>query len=205
VVWAVDAPELVSRTRLASKRRKLGRSPAEHLATTCKRPANIFRYFCIRLSSRAFRILRVDPWSAYRNRSQSSPSVREGSSAPRRMPPPVARRRTQLFLKESVILFGFLNGVFFSLGVNPGQTLFAVAAEILDTLTGGNGGVRLALTLAPLALLGFALYLIHKRAGWLGFVAVGAAFLSGLWLLSEPMTAFILILTAVGIGLVATR
>jgi len=116
-----------------------------------------------------------------------------------------ARRRAKLFLRESVILFGFLNGLFVSLGVNPGATIFAVLGNMLESLIGGNGAVRLALTLAPLALLGIALYLIHKRAGWLGFVAVGLAFLSGLWLLPDPVTGSILLAAAVALGYFAAR
>lgn len=117
----------------------------------------------------------------------------------------MARRRQQAFLRESVVLFGFLNGLFLAIGVNPGRTLLAVLIEISDSLTGGNGAVRLVLTLLPLALLIFALYLIHKRAGWLGFVAVGLAFLSGLWLLAEPATGSVLLLAALGLGYVAAR
>lgn len=117
----------------------------------------------------------------------------------------MAKKRTKLFLRESVILFGFLNGLFVSLGVNPGATIFAVIGEILDSLTGGNGIVRLALTVAPLALLALALYLIHKRAGWLGFVAVGLAFLAGLWLLPEPVTGLLLLAAAVALGYFASR
>lgn len=118
---------------------------------------------------------------------------------------PLVGRRRQVFLKESVVLFGFLNGLFLSVGVNPGATLLAVLASILDSLTGGNGLVRLALTLLPLLLLGVMLRLVHKRAGWLGFVAVGLAFLAGLWLLSAPTTAFAVLLGAVALGIVATR
>lgn len=117
----------------------------------------------------------------------------------------VGRRRTQTFLKESVILFGFLNGLFLGIGVNPAATLLGVIEEILVSLTGGNGIVLLALTLLPLALLGLALYLIWKRGGWLGFVAVALAFVSGLWLLAAPTTAFFLLLGAVALGFVATR
>ncbi|HUR69923.1 MAG TPA: hypothetical protein VM370_11815 [Candidatus Thermoplasmatota archaeon] len=117
----------------------------------------------------------------------------------------MVRRRTTLFLRESVILFGFLNGLFLALGVDPGGTLLSVLGEILDSLTGGNGWVRLVLTVLPLALLAFALYTIHKRAGWLGFVPVGLAFLSGLWLLAQPVTAFALLAAALGIGYLASR
>lgn len=114
-------------------------------------------------------------------------------------------RRTTTFLKEFVVLFGFLNGLFLSLGVSPGATLLDVVAGILDSLTGGNGTVRLALTLLPLALLAAVLSLIGRRAGWLGFVAVGLAFVAGLWLLAAPTPAFFLLLAALALGYVAAR
>lgn len=115
------------------------------------------------------------------------------------------RRRTRLFLRESVILFGFLNGLFLSLGVNPARTILGVVQEMTDSLTGGNGALRLALTILPLALLLLMLVLIHRRAGWLGFLAVGLAFLAGLWLLAAPTIALVVLLAALGLGIVATR
>lgn len=117
----------------------------------------------------------------------------------------MGRRRARLFLRESVILFGFLNGLFLSLGVNPAATVLGVLAGTLESLVGQNGWLRLALTLAPLALLAFALYLIHKRAGWLGFVAVGIAFLAGLWLIPDPVTGTLLLVGALGVGWLASR
>lgn len=117
----------------------------------------------------------------------------------------MGRRRANAFLRESVILFGFLNGLFVSLGVNPGATIFAVLGNVIESMAGANGTVRLALTWAPLVLLLGALYLIHKRAGWLGFVAVGLAFLAGLWLLPEPVTGVLLLVGALGLGYVASR
>lgn len=117
----------------------------------------------------------------------------------------MGKKRAKLFLRESVILFGFLNGLFLGLGVNPGATILAVVAEILESLTGGNGAVRLALTLLPLALVAFALYSIHKRAGWLGFVAVGIAFLAGLWILPDPLVGTLTLLAALVLGYAIAR
>lgn len=117
----------------------------------------------------------------------------------------MGRRRTQVFLKESVVLFGFLNGLFVGIGVNPAATVLGVVEETLTSLTGGNGLVLLALTLLPLVLVGLALYLIWKRGGWLGFVAVAFAFVSGLWLLVAPAAATAMLLAAFLLGYVATR
>lgn len=109
-----------------------------------------------------------------------------------------------MFLKESVILFGFLNGLFLALGVNPGAELLEVLRGIVERLASGQA-VTLFFTLLPLALVALMLYLIYKRGGWLGFVAVGVAFVAGLWLLSAPAASFFLLLAALGLGIVATR
>lgn len=117
----------------------------------------------------------------------------------------VGRRRTQVFLKESVVLFGFLNGLFVGIGVNPAATILGVVEESLVSLAGGNGYVQLALTLLPLILLAFALYMIWRRGGWLGFVAVACAFLAGLWLLAAPVTATVMLAASFLLGYIATR
>lgn len=117
----------------------------------------------------------------------------------------MGKRRTQVFLKESVILFGFLNGLFLALGVNPGAALLEVLRGVLENLIGESGWVALAFTLLPIVLLGVALYFIWKRGGWLGFVAVGCAFIAGLWLLAEPAWGAAMLAGAVVLGVVATR
>lgn len=117
----------------------------------------------------------------------------------------VGKRRTQVFLKESVILFGFLNGLFLALGVSPGAALLDVLRSLVENLLGESGWITLAFTLLPLVLVGLALYFIHKRGGWLGFLAVGCAFVAGLWLLAEPAWGAAMLVGAVVLGVVATR
>lgn len=113
-------------------------------------------------------------------------------------------RRTGVFLKEGVILFGFLNGLWLAIGVNPGAELFEVFEGIILGLTSA-GPVVFALTILPLALAALMFVLIFKRGGWLGLVAVAVAFVSGLWLLANPSVAFFMLLGALGLGFVATR
>ena len=117
----------------------------------------------------------------------------------------MGKRRTQLFLKESVVFFGFLNGLFLALGVSPGAALLDVLRAIVENLVGESGWIALLFTLLPVALLGLALYFIHKRGGWLGFVAVGCAFIAGLWVLAEPGVGAAMLAAAVVLGVVATR
>lgn len=114
-------------------------------------------------------------------------------------------RRRRTFLKESVILFGFLNGLFLALGVNPGATLLEVARSVAENLVGSSGALALAFTLLPLLLVGAALYFIYRRGGWLGFVAVALAFFAGLALLASPVLGAALLVGALLLGIVATR
>lgn len=114
-------------------------------------------------------------------------------------------RRTQVFLKESVIFFGFLNGLFLALGVNPGAALLDVLRSVTENLIGESGWVALVFTLLPIVLVVAALYFIYKRGGWLGFLAVALAFVAGLWLLAEPAWGAAMLAGAVLLGVVATR
>lgn len=117
----------------------------------------------------------------------------------------MGRRRTQVFLKEGVVFFGFLNGLFLAVGVNPGATLLDVARGVLENLVGESGLLVLVFTLLPLALVALALWFIYKRGGWLGIVAVGLAFVAGLSLLASPTRGAALLVGAILLGVVATR
>lgn len=112
-------------------------------------------------------------------------------------------RRTGVFLKEFVILFGFLNGLWLALGINPGAELLEVLRGIVESLLAGVP-VRFIFTLLPLVFLGAILWLIHKRGGWLGFLAVGLGFVAGLQILAAPRVSFFLLLAAMALGYVAT-
>lgn len=116
----------------------------------------------------------------------------------------MGRRRARAFVKEAVVLFGFLNGLWLAIGVNPARTLLQVLEGIVARLTGG-APVAFVFTLLPIVLVAAMLVLIHKRAGWLGFAAVGLAFVAGLWLLVAPTLAFFLLLGGLGVGYLATR
>lgn len=115
------------------------------------------------------------------------------------------KRRTRIFLRESVILFGFLNGLWLAIGVNPGAALLEVAKGAADNLLGAGGPLDFIFTFLPLALGIVALVLIYRRAGWLGFLAVGLAFLAGAWILAETKLALVLMAGAVALGILATR
>lgn len=113
-------------------------------------------------------------------------------------------RRTGVFLKEFVVLFGFLNGVWFAVGVNPGAELLEVLLGMGEGLVSGSL-LEFAATFVPLVLLGVMLFLIHRKGGWLGFAAVGLAFLAGLQVTSAPRVMAVLLLAALALGYWAAR
>ena len=113
-------------------------------------------------------------------------------------------KRTGRFLKEFVILFGFLNGVWLAVGVNPGAELLDVVRGTVEGLVSGSWAEFL-FTFIPIALLVVTLWLIFRQGGWVGFLAVGAAFLAGLQVTSAPRVMFVLLLIALGLGWIATR
>lgn len=115
------------------------------------------------------------------------------------------RRRTSVFLKEFVVLFGFLNGVWAAVGVNPGATLLETLENFVVALIGASGPLLFAFALLPAVLMIVTLYLILRKGGWLGLVAVLVAFFGGIQVVSNPQAAFVLLLVALGLGYLATR
>jgi len=114
-------------------------------------------------------------------------------------------KRTGVFLKEFVVLVGFLNGVWLAVGVNPGAELLEVLQQTVESLVGQNGALEFVFAALPILIVVAALVAIFRRGGWLGFVAVVLAFLAGLFVVSEPRWAFGLLLGAFALGYWATR
>lgn len=108
-----------------------------------------------------------------------------------------------LFLKEAVIGFGFLSGIWTHLGFDPETFVREILESLLVNADPGHAvWIKLLFRYVPLALTLLALILIYRRAGFWGYVATGIAYLAGLWftLLSIP-----LLLVALLIGYFAAR
>lgn len=114
-------------------------------------------------------------------------------------------RRTSAFLREFVVLFGFLNGVWLAVGVNPGAKLLEVLAGILLNLTGREGTLQLVLTLLPVILTVVTLFLILRKGGFVGLLAVIVALVGGMQILADPTVSLVLLLAAMGLGYFATK
>lgn len=115
----------------------------------------------------------------------------------------MAASHKKLFLKEAVVGFGFLSGVWAHLGFDPGTFVQEILEKILVIADPTHAPlISLVFRYAPLVLTVVAVILIYRRAGWWGYVATGLAYVAGLWftLLSIP-----LLLAAIAIGYLAAR
>ena len=113
------------------------------------------------------------------------------------------RRRQAAFLRESVVLTGFLSGVWIALSFNPSAILLSEFAAIAESVV-HDPRLPLLFAILPLALLALTLYLIYKRGRWIGLVAVLIAFEGGARVVAAPATALGLLVVALIVGYLAT-
>lgn len=93
------------------------------------------------------------------------------------------RNTKKLFLKQTIIGFGFLSGLWIHFGFDPGTfvadklqaLLIAVEPQYETTIQG-------IFLYGPIVLTLFAVFGAYRRAGYFGLLAVLLAFLAGLWL-----------------------
>lgn len=106
-------------------------------------------------------------------------------------------KKTNLFFKESVVLFGFLNGLFTAIGINPGAEAFSILSPVLERL---DPFTLYLIRILPIALFFGSLFMIYNRARWLGFIAVVFGFAGGLFMLASPLISVLFLIAAWGIG-----
>ena len=111
-------------------------------------------------------------------------------------------RRTA-FLKQAVIGFGFLSGLWVHLGFDPGTFVYALLQKLLvlsDPIH--QKWITLGFLILPVALTLSSVYGAYKRAGVWGLIAVGLAFLAGFFL---SVASIALLLAAIVIGYFSAR
>lgn len=113
------------------------------------------------------------------------------------------RRRQAAFLRESVVLTGFLSGVWIALAFNPTAILLSEFAAIAEDVV-HDPRLPLLFAVLPLAILALTLYIIFKRGRWLGLLAVAIAFEGGARVVAAPGIALGLLAIAFIVGYFAT-
>ena len=111
-------------------------------------------------------------------------------------------QNAEIFFKELIVGFGFLNGIWIAIGINPETEIFKALNEVIDTINPENQFSILFIILPLIVLIGTLIF-IKAIGGWLGLAAVGCGFLGGLLILMSPMISIIFLLVGWGLGIIA--
>ena len=115
-----------------------------------------------------------------------------------------SRRRWTGFLREYVILLGFLAGLSLSVGFDLQGSIWRGAGAALEAML-GIAGIGTLFVILPTLLLGYSVWRAYRRGGLLGLGAVLCGFLGGLLLFSLPVSAVALLAAAVLLSLAAVK
>jgi energy-converting hydrogenase Eha subunit E len=112
--------------------------------------------------------------------------------------------RSKNYIWQSVIVLGFLSGLWTSVGVDPEQVVIGALGTAFDTIY-PDPNVRYLFILLPTILLLFSIYSAYSKGKVLGLISVVAAYCAGLLVLQSTAPALLLLLGAVFIGWLATN
>jgi hypothetical protein len=114
------------------------------------------------------------------------------------------RKKSKVFLWESVIGLGFLSGLWTSIGISPQSLIISFIGQSASNMY-PDPTIRVLFILLPTILLIVSIISAYKRGKIPGLFSVILAYISGLLLITAPVSAIILLLSAVIIGILATR
>lgn len=114
----------------------------------------------------------------------------------------VSQRIGAIFVQEIVLPFGFLSGIWISIGVNPKTEVLKALSWIVDTFAPDS---QFGLVFWVIPVLTTILYVVVSFlvGSWPGLIAVGLAFLAGLTILTIPLLGTFLFILAVVLGFFA--
>jgi hypothetical protein len=113
------------------------------------------------------------------------------------------RKKSGLFIRESVIGLGFLSGLWTVIGINPQTILLTLAERSADEML-HDPTLRFFFVLLPTILLLLSVITAYKRGRVTGLVSVFFAYAGGLVVLESFYFSGILLFIAIVLGLFAT-
>lgn len=111
--------------------------------------------------------------------------------------------KVKKFFTNFVFSFGFLEGLWVAIGIDPKAKLIEFLQPMFDFL--GDKWIFVLFTLLPLLLFLLTIYLIHRKGRKLGIVSVLIAFVAGTLIISSTKSALILLVVAAILGWYATK
>lgn len=105
-------------------------------------------------------------------------------------------------VKEIVIGFGFLEGIWIAIGMNPESEILNAFIPMLQSLNTPPAYIFLMQILPSIIFIGTMIG-IYFLGGWLGILAVVLAFIAGISILYFPLLGFLFLVMGIGLGYLA--
>jgi hypothetical protein len=112
------------------------------------------------------------------------------------------RKKSNLFIWESVIGLGFLSGIWTAIGISPQSVLLGLVEKSTESLY-LDPSIRFALLILPTLLLVISIITAYRRGKITGLFSVVLAYIGGLSILTSPPSALLLLGCAIFIGILA--
>lgn len=106
------------------------------------------------------------------------------------------------FVRVCVVGLGFISGFWIAVGVDPEAVIANAFAQTLNSISPGSG---LLVWLMPIIGTVSSVFSAYALGGWLGLVAVGTAFISGILILTNSEWSIFLLVLAIIMGMFASN
>jgi hypothetical protein len=113
------------------------------------------------------------------------------------------RKKSGLFIRESVIGLGFLSGLWIAIGINPQTILLTLVERSADKVL-HDPFIGFFFLVLPTLLLLLSLVTAYKRGRVVGLISVFFAYAGGLVVLESLYLSGILLVIAIVLGMCAT-
>jgi hypothetical protein len=114
------------------------------------------------------------------------------------------RKKSKVFLWESVIGLGFLSGLWTAIGISPQSLIIGLIGRSASDIY-PDPAVRALFILLPTVLLVISIISAYRGGRIPGLFSVVLAYFSGLLVTTATVSAILLLMCAVAIGILATR
>lgn len=111
------------------------------------------------------------------------------------------KKRQKQFLEKSVLGFGFISGIFVSLGISPVQNVIDFSLNSIKP----SQYIVFALTIIPILLLIYSITIAYNKAKFLGLISVFISFLAGFFIFFSVLHGVLLLLISVILGVYASE
>jgi hypothetical protein len=113
-------------------------------------------------------------------------------------------RKSRTYIWQFVIGLGFLSGLWTAIGIDPEAVILNAIGKAADIVY-PDPNIRTLFILLPTVLLLVSVYGAYRKGRIPGLAAVIVAYLAGLSILVSTVTAIVLLVAALCLGLLATN